>query len=257
MQVIAIGTLELILATGFIFVSGGLALCFQLGLTRSLIIATLRTYAQLLALGLVLSWIFQIDNQWLVLAVFALMMLIAAQTVVSRLGLWTPRIVIGSLAGVVLSAVTVTFAVTALLIQVEPWYEARYVLPIAGMVVGNAMNGIALSQERLLEGFQARRGEVLLRLSLGATAWEASLPLIQGSFRAGMIPTLNAMATVGLVSIPGMMTGQVLAGVEPMTGAAYQIVVMLMLSCATALGSIICMVISYRHAFDDQQRLVK
>ena len=256
MDVIVIGPVELFAATGFVGVSGGLALWFRLGLTRPLMVATVRTYLQLFALGLVLKWIFQLDNVWLVLGILAVMMLAAVQTIVSRLGLRAPRIVLGTLGGVVLSTVTVTFAVTGLLIQVEPWYLPRYVLPIAGMVVGNSMNGIALSLERLFESFQTRKGEVLLRLSLGATAWEASLPLVRAAFRAGMIPTLNSMATVGIVFIPGMMTGQVLAGVEPMTGAAYQIVVMLMLSAATALGSMICMLIAYRHAFDDQQRLM-
>ena len=256
MQVIEIGVVELLGAAGFVLASGALALWFELGLTRPLLIATVRTYLQLLALGLVLKWIFQLDSAWLVLGILLVMMLIAVQTIVSRLGLRSRRLALGTLGGVVISTVTVTFAVTGLLIRVEPWHEARYVLPIAGMVVGNAMNGIALSQERLFDGFQSRKGEVLLRLALGATAWEASLPLIRGAFRAGMLPTLNSMATVGIVSIPGMMTGQVLAGVDPMTGAAYQIVVMLMLSAATAVGSIISMVISYRHAFDAQQRLV-
>lgn len=255
MEVIAIGPVELAAATGFVLVSGLLAFWFQLGLTRPLLIGTVRTYLQLLALGLVLKWIFQLDAAWLVMGILALMMLAAVQTVVSRLGLRSPRFVLGTLGGVVISAVTVTFAVTGLLIRVEPWYEARYVIPIAGMVMGNSMNGIALSLERLFEGFQARRGEVLLRLSLGATAWEASLPLVRAAFRAGMLPALNSMATVGIVSIPGMMTGQVLAGVDPMTATAYQIVVMLMLSTATALGAIISMMIAYRHAFDDQQSL--
>ena len=256
MQVIEIGPVELASATGFVLASGLLTLWFRLGLTRPLLIATVRTYLQLLALGLVLKWIFQLHSAWLVLGILTLMMLTAAQTIVSRLGMRTPRFVLGTLGGVVISTMTVTFAVTGLLIRVEPWHEARYVLPIAGMVVGNSMNGIALSLERLFDGFQSRRAEVMLRLALGATAWEASLPLIRASFRAGMLPTLNSMATVGIVSIPGMMTGQVLAGVDPMTGAAYQIVVMLMLSASTAIGVTVSMVISYRQAFDAQQALV-
>ena len=255
MQVIEIGPIELAAATGFVLVSGLLALWLRVGLTRPLLVATLRTYLQLLALGLVLKWVFQLDSAWLVMGILAVMMLTAAQTVIFRLGLRSPSIVIGSLGGVVISAVTVTFAVTGLLIRVHPWYEARYILPIAGMVMGNSMNGIALSLERLFDGFRTRRAEVLLRLALGATAWEASLPLIRTAFRAGMLPTLNSMATVGIVSIPGMMTGQVLAGVDPMTSMAYQIVVMLMLSAATAIGTIISMIICYRHAFDGQEAL--
>ena len=175
MQVIEIGPIELAAATGFVLVSGLLALWLRLGLTRPLLVATLRTYLQLLALGLVLKWVFQLDNAWIVMGILAVMMLTAAQTIISRLGLRSPRFAFGAVGGVVISAVTVTFAVTGLLIRVEPWYEARYVLPIAGMVVGNSMNGIALSLERLFDGFRVRRAEVLLRLSLGATAWEASL----------------------------------------------------------------------------------
>ncbi len=256
MEVIAIGPVGLGLATGFVFLSGLLAFWFRLGLTRPLAVATVRTYLQLLALGLVLRWIFRIDSPWLVLAILAVMMLVAVQTIASRLGLRGPRQAAGPFWGVVLSTATVTFAVTGLIVQVEPWYQARYVLPIAGMVAGNAMNGIALCEERLREDLRTRRGEVMLRLALGATAWEAGLPLIRAAFRAGMMPTLNAMTTVGIVSIPGMMTGQVLAGVDPMTGAGYQIVVMLMLSAATASGAVIALVISFRQAFDREQRLV-
>ncbi len=257
MNVIAIGPLELALASGFLLVSGGLAFWFRLGLTRPLLVGAVRTYLQLSALGLVLRWIFQVDHPGWVVAALTVMMGVAGYTVLSRLGRKGRALVTGTYAGVILSGITVTFGVTALLIRVEPWYEARYVIPIAGMVVGNTMNGIAVAQERLFEGFRTQRGEVMLRLSLGATAWEASLPLIQAAFRAGMIPTLNSMATVGLVSIPGMMTGQVLAGVDPMVGASYQIVVMLMLSAATALGTIVSMTLSFRQVFDADQRLVE
>ncbi len=256
MNVIPIGPFELAAATGFILVSGGLAFALGLGLTRSLLVATARTYLQLLALGFVLNWIFGMAGPWLVLAILAVMMTVAARTVLSRLRPGAPRVATGTFAGVFISGAAVTFTVTALLIRVEPWYDPRYVLPIAGMVLGNTMNGISLSLERLFEGFHARRAEVELRLALGASAREAGLPLVRDAFRAGMIPTLNAMTTVGIVSIPGMMTGQVLAGVDPSTGAAYQIVVMLMLSAATALGSIVSLMIGYRRAFDRGQRLI-
>jgi putative ABC transport system permease protein len=254
-NVIVIGPWELAAATGFVVVSGLLAFAFRLGLTRSLVIATARTYLQLLALGLVLKWIFDFATPWLVVAILAVMILVATQTVASRLQFRAARRLTGTFAGMFLSGFTVTFAVTGLLIRVEPWYDPRYVIPIAGMVLGNSMNGIALSQERLFDGLRNRRAEVQLCLSLGASAWEASLPLIRDAFRAGMIPTLNAMTTVGIVSIPGMMTGQMLAGVDPTTGAGYQIVVMLMLSAATAAGSIISLTIAFRHAFDREERL--
>lgn len=256
MGVIEIGVLELGLATGFVLVSGGLAFWFRLGLTRPLLVATLRTYLQLAALGMVLGWIFRIDSPWLVMGILAVMIITAGYTALGRVSQRGRWLLLANYGGVFLSGLTVTFAVTALLIRVEPWYNPRYVLPIAGMVLGNTMNGIALAQERLFEGLRSRRGEVMLRLSLGATSWEATLPVLQDAFRAGMIPTLNSMATVGIVSIPGMMTGQVLAGVDPTIAAGYQIVVMLMLSAATALGATISLSLAYRHAFDARQRLV-
>ncbi len=94
-----------------------------------------------------------------------------------------------------------------------------------------------------------------LRLALGATPWEAVLPLLRAALLAGMLPILNNMATVGIVFIPGMMTGQVLAGADPMVAAGYQIVVMLMLGAATTVGAIVALTITYRHAFDAQQAL--
>ena len=143
----------------------------------------------------------------------------------------------------------VTFAVTGLVVQVEPWYEARYVIPIAGMVLGNSMNGIALTLERVFADLQAREAEVLSLTALGATPWEAARDSIRAAVRAGLIPTINSMAAVGIVFIPGMMTGQVLAGVDPVDAAGYQIVVMLMVSAATALGSILTVLLSYRKRF--------
>ncbi len=255
MGVIEIGIWELGLATGFVVLSGGLAFWFQLGITRTLVVATVRTYLQLAALGLVLGWVFRIGTPWLVAGILAVMVFTAGLTASGRISERGRWLMLGAYGGVFLSGITVTFAVTALVINVEPWYAPRYVLPIGGMVLGNTMNGIALSLERLFEDFRSRREEVLLRLSLGATAWEASLPVIQGAFRAGMIPTINSMATVGIVFIPGMMTGQVLAGVDPAVAAGYQIVVMLMLSAATALGATFSLSLAYRHAFDDRQRL--
>ena len=256
MGVIEIGVMELALATGFVGVSGMLAFWFQLGLTRTLVVATLRTYLQLAALGIVLGWVLSISTPWLVAGILAVMILTAGYTALGRISERGRWVFLANYGGIFLSGITVTFAVTALLIRVEPWYNPRYVLPIAGMVLGNAMNGIALAQERLFEGLRARRGEVMLRLSLGATSWEAALPVLQGAFRAGMIPTLNSMATVGIVFIPGMMTGQVLAGIDPAVAAGYQIVVMLMLSAATALGITVSLSLAYRHAFDERQRLL-
>ncbi|MEN6430930.1 MAG: ABC transporter permease, partial [Coriobacteriales bacterium] len=143
----------------------------------------------------------------------------------------------------------VTFAVTGIVIRVPVWYEPRYVIPIAGMVLGNSMTGIALSLERLFSDLDAHSEEVLGTLALGASPWEAARGAVRSSLRAGLIPTINSMAAAGIVFIPGMMSGQVLAGADPLEAAKYQVVVMLMVSAATAVGSIIAVTLAYRRRF--------
>ncbi len=131
------------------------------------------------------------------------------------------------------------------------WYEARYVLPIAGMVIGNSMTGIALAVERLFADLDARAGEMLGLAALGASVWEMARPSIRTALTAGMIPTINSMAAAGIVFIPGMMTGQILAGADPVEATKYQIVVMLMIAAATAIGAIASVTLMYRRRFTD------
>lgn len=249
--VIAIGWWQLALATGFVLVVGAISLRLALGIERDLAIATVRTYVQLIVLGLVLRWVFGVDSPWLVLAILALMMVAAAQTIVRRAP-DAPRGILGSsMLTMLLTGFTVTFAVTGLIVGVEPWYRAQYVIPIAGMVLGNSMNGVALALERTFADMDSHAEELLALGALGATPWEAVGGHVRTAIRAGLIPTINSMAVAGVVFVPGMMTGQVLAGADPLAAAYYQIVVMLMVSAATALGSVLAVVLSFRRRFTD------
>jgi putative ABC transport system permease protein len=255
-ETIVIGWLELALATFFIMVAGVVSLAMSLGLLRSLAIATLRTYLQLIALGFVLTWIFSTHSVWIVLGVFLFMMLMTAQILLKRVKHKPSSLYLSTFTAVFLSAVIVTFSVTGLIVHVEPWYDPRYVLTIGGMVLGNSMNGIALSLERLFDDLSKRAAEVNQALAFGGTRWEASLPSIRTALTAGMTPILNSMSAVGLVSIPGMMTGQLLAGADPVEAAKYQIVVMLMISAASALGSMCSVYLVYKRAFDSEWRFI-
>ena len=249
--VILIGPLQLALATGFVLLVGVISLRLSLGIERELAVATARTYLQLGLLGLVLRWVFGVDSPWLVLAILVFMMAAAAQTVVQRAP-DAPRGVLGSsMIAMLLTGFIVTFAVTGLIVQVEPWYRAQYVIPIAGMVLGNSMTGIALALERSFSEMDIRAEEILTLTALGATRWEAAGDIMRTAIRAGLIPTINSMAAAGVVFIPGMMTGQILAGADPLAATGYQIVVMLMVSAATAIGSVIAVLLSYRRRFTD------
>jgi len=251
---INIGWLELSLATLFIMAAGAVSVAMSLGLLQTLAIATLRTYLQLMALGFVLTWIFEVDSVWIVLGVFLLMMLMTAQILLQRVKHKPPNLYLSTLTAVVLSGIVVTFSVTGFVVQVEPWYDPRYVLTIGGMVLGNSMNGIALTLERFFDDLKKRTPEVNQALAFGATPWEASKPSIRTALNAGLTPTINSMSAVGLVAIPGMMTGQLLAGADPLEATKYQIVVMLMISAATALGAMCSVYLVYKRAFDREWR---
>lgn len=255
MQTIDIGWLELFLATTFIVVAGIVSVLMSLGLIRSLLIATLRTYLQLIALGFILVWIFSINSAPLVLSLFSIMILLTAQTIMSRVKNRPPRLYVRTVSAIFLSAIIVTFSVIGLVIKPTVWYDPRYLLTIGGMILGNSMNGVALTLERLFDDLHKRTAEVNQTLAFGGTLWEVSLPSIRTALIAGLLPTINSMNAVGLVFIPGMMTGQLLAGAEPMQAAKYQVVVMLMISAATALGAMGTILLCYEKAFNTEWQL--
>ncbi|MBN2405157.1 MAG: iron export ABC transporter permease subunit FetB [Coriobacteriia bacterium] len=249
---IVIGWWELALAMLFVLVTGGLSIAMSLKLEKDLAIATVRTYVQLMALGFVLRWVFANQTWYIVIALMLVMITAAARVVLKRAPDAPPGLFGNAALSMALTGFTVTFAVTALVVRVPTWYEARYVLPIAGMVVGNSMTGIALAVERVFSDMESRRDEMLAMTALGATAWEAARPSVRTALTAGMMPTINSMAAAGVVFIPGMMTGQILAGADPLEATKYQIVVMLMISAATAIGAISAVMLMYRKRFTDE-----
>jgi putative ABC transport system permease protein len=246
---IAIGWPQLLLASGFIIATGILGIALGLGLTKSLWIAALRTYLQLMALGLVLRWVFGIGSPWLVIAIMLLMTAVAAFTIVRRAPDAPKGALPGAFASMLLTGFTITFAVTGLVVRVDPWYLPRYVIPIAGMVLGNSMTGIALTLERTFADLDARADEILALTALGATPWESARGSIRTALRAGMTPGINSLTAAGIVFIPGMMAGQVLAGSDPLVAAPYQIVVMMMVATADVCGSTLAIMLTYHRRF--------
>ena len=209
----------------------------SLGLERDLVIGSVRTIVQLYVVGLVLAAVFAAARWYWVLLILATMTGVATQAAVSRLGKPLPG---GNwIAGLALTASTAaTLAyVIGVVVGVRPWYEPQYIIPIAGMILGNSMTSAALAGDRLQGDLRARADEVEARLALGFSGREAMQPMMRASLRAAMIPTVNGMMTVGVVQLPGMMTGQILAGSSPLVAVRYQMVVVFMLAAATGLGS--------------------
>jgi len=239
MNIVEISNFQLLICLIFVLFTGISSVFLHLGLGRDIIIGTVRTFSQLFIMGFVLKYVFEINNPYFIFLIFLGMIFFSALTIRGRVKERKISYFLPTFFSMLISYTIVTIIVTKVVVQVKPWYKPQYFIPLGGMVVGNSMNAIAISLDRLFSEIRRRREEIELFLSLGATYQEATEDILKNSIRAGMIPTINAMMAVGIVFLPGMMTGQILAGTDPVLSIKYQIVVMLMLAGATAIGSII------------------
>ena len=256
MNVIDIGPLQLVYCLVFILIASAGSLVLKLGLERELVIGTIRTFAQLGIMGYVLKFIFDLDNVWLILLLFSFMVFWAAHAIRGRVNEQAVQIFIPTFISMVLSYTLVSIIVTSVIVQVKPWYTPQYFIPLSGMIIGNSMNAITIALDRLFSDIRKQRDQVELALCLGATYQEATMSIFRDTIRAGMIPSINALMTVGLVSIPGMMTGQILAGSNPVIAIKYQIIVMLMLVASTAIGSMIVITVMRKRCFTKAHQLM-
>lgn len=255
MNVVAISDLQLVLAAGLVLISLGLSWVLRLGLGRDIAISSARMVVQLLLVGLILAWVFSLQNPWPVLGIGLVMTVLAAQAASRRPQRSYPKLFLDSFISILVSSMLLTGLVLDGILNVQPWYLPQYLVPILGMVLGNALTGVSLAVDRFTANLDAGRGEIEGALAVGATSREAANAALRDALRAGMIPTLNSMAVMGVVSLPGMMTGQILAGADPATAVRYQIVIMFVIAASTALGCLMSLELAYRRLFDGQHRL--
>ena len=238
------------LAALLILINGGISVLLRLGLERRLLVAAACTVVQLLLIGLVLEWVFRVSRWYVVLALMLAMTLIAGVAATQRARFRYPGIWLASIASVWASSWVMGSLALFVLVRVRPWYAPQYAIPLLGMILGNTLNGISLGLDRLGGELAGRRAQVEAALALGATRWEAAREPIQQAVRTGLIPILNSMMVVGIVSLPGMMTGQLLAGASPLQAVKYQIVIMFLIASGTALGTVSAVLLSYRRLFN-------
>ena len=252
---IPIGPGQLALALVFVLMAGGVSMAMSLGLHRSLLLGTVRTFAQLFLMGYALKFIFGLDMALPVVAVVALV--VAASTHIVRGRVPERDVPFGLPVFLTMAAVylVVSSVVTGLVVGAHPWWNPQYFLTIGGMVAGNSMTAMALALDRLFNSLRRRRDEIEMKLCLGADYKEASADIMREAVRTGMVPAVNSMMGVGLVSIPGMMTGQIIAGADPAMASRYQIVVMLMLTAATAVACFTAVSVVRRMCFGEDYRL--
>jgi len=257
MNVIPLTPLDLTLAALLVVALAVLSIRMRLSLARQIIVAGLRTTIQLLIIGFVLTALFQhVHLGWLTL-IAMVMFLVAGREVMSRqgrrfTGLWGFGVGAFSM---FLSSFSLTIFTLIVIIGIKPWYEPQYAIPLLGMMLGNTMTGIALALDRLTQTSWQQRMVIEARLMLGHDWKEAISDIQRESIRGGLIPIINAMAVAGLVSLPGMMTGQILAGSPPLEAVKYQILIMFLIASGTGFGTVGAVRIGARLLFDDRQRL--
>ena len=254
---ISLGWSDLALAALFLLANAALSLMMRLGLARQLLVAGARMVVQLLLVGLVLKWVFGAQSFWITAGLAAVMLAFAGREVRARqerplAGIWGWSLGAGvmAMAGLMVTSFALTVA-----IRPEPIWSARFALPLLGMVLGNTMNGVSLGLDALLGALARERAAVEARLLLGHDKWSAMLPQLRRALRAGFTPILNAMAATGVISLPGMMTGQILSGVDPQEAVKYQLLVMFLIGGATGMGVLGAVLIGAWRMSDARDRL--
>lgn len=256
-EIIHVDWHQVALVAGLIVLVGIWTWRLGLGLTQRLWIHALRMIGQLTVIGYVLTWIFSLSQWWMVGGWGLGMLLMAGWEVQSRqqrplrgwrgpaIGTWAMGI----------SSGVVTIILLAGIVQPDPWWNPRYAIPMLGMLLGNTMTGISLAMERMTTGIANHQAIIEARIACGYTPDVTLLPYRREAIRTALIPTINGMAAAGLVSLPGMMTGQILAGADPTLAVRYQIIIFCGIAVAVTIGAVVAVQLVARRMVDERGRL--
>jgi putative ABC transport system permease protein len=226
-----------------------------LGLGKDLWWGACRTYTQLMLMGFVLTYVFKTSHPLITLGLFTWMIFWASRIISGRIKHKPFPLQLPIFTTMAITYISITAITVGGFLQNDPWYNPVVFITIGGMVIGNSMNAVAISLERLFSDLREKRFEVEQRLLFGADFKQASAPLLRDAIRAGMIPSINSLMGVGLVFIPGMMTGQILGGEDPVNAARYQILIMLLVSASTAIGCSAITLYMLKKCFNKDQQI--
>jgi putative ABC transport system permease protein len=243
MTPILLSPTDIAIAAVLIVFDGVLSILLHLRLHRQLAIAAMRMVGQLVLIGFIMRAVFAIASPLLTLAMILAMVLIAGNEVASRPEQKLARhgnYIIGAGAVSLATFLTAILALTTA-IRPSPWYDAHYAIPLAGIILGNVLNGASLALDSML--------------GLGTPFKHAIRQLIRTSVRRALLPTINQMSAAGLVTLPGIMTGQILAGMDPLEASKYQILLMFLLSGGSGLAAVAVVYLTAARLTDDRQRL--
>lgn len=221
-----------------------------LRLSRDIAVGILRMSIQLALVGIYLKMLFDLNNPWLNGLWILVMLLVADLSILRRAGLKARYFVMSTFIAIASSTLLSTAYLVVLVIQPPHFYDARYIVPLAGMILGNCLQGNVIALERFYSALRKNENEYATFLMLGASRWEAVRPYFRDAVAAAVNPTIASMATMGLVWLPGMMTGQILGGSEPWLAVKYQIAIMICIFTSTTFACIINLRLSLNTAFN-------
>ncbi|KJV34657.1 ABC transporter permease [Luteibacter yeojuensis] len=256
MNAVTFNALDIAIAAIILLADGALSIAMRLDIHRSLAIASVRMVVQLVALGFVLRAVFAVDAGWLTAVLVVAMALAAAREAAARpLQKLRRGHFATSLVSVAAPALlTCLFAMVSMVPAGHGW-SPRFIVPVAGILLGNVLNAVSIGMAVVLEGVVQEAPAIEARLVLGDTFHAATGPLERRAIRRAMVPLVNQMSAAGIITMPGIMTGQVLAGMDPLHAATYQIVLMLLLAGGSGLGAIASVRLVLQRLTDERQRL--
>ncbi len=223
----------------------------QLGIVWETLIAATRMGVQLFFAGIYLTWLFKYDNPWINLAWLLVMMIVAALTTVQKSQLRPTMILFPVFVSTVVATLSVVLFFNSAIIRTEQIFSAKYLVVLGGMILGNTLSGNIVALTHFYQTLKEKQSRYFYYIGNGATLLEAIRPNFREAITRALKPMLASMATIGIVSIPGMMTGQMLGGSSPLVAVKYQIAIMTSIFAAMTLGTVLAVLLSIRCAFDE------
>jgi putative ABC transport system permease protein len=247
---ISVGTL--LISSSLIVISLAFSYYQRLKLEKELLISAVRAVVQLVLAGYLLNYIFGLNHPLFTTMLLLFMIFNAAYNAAKRAGSVKKALWVSFLAIIVGTASTLAILVISRALK----YEPSKIIPVSGMIISNSMVAIGLCYRQMNLDFKNRRDEVEVRLALGADILPSSIEIIHSAIKTGMMPTIDSAKTLGIVTLPGMMTGLILAGVSPIEAIKYQIMVVFMLLSTTAISSSIACFLYYKKFFNTRNQLL-
>lgn len=229
---------------------------YQLHISKEILLSVSRMTMQLLLVGFYLEYLLTLNSLIINILWIALMMLIGASAIISKAKLPRKPMIMPVVIGLLFGLLPVLSILTLVIIQPTPLYNAQYLVPLAGMLLGNSMSGNIVSLQSFFNALKERQGEYEAAISLGASKEYATLPFVKDAIQRSLAPTLATMATSGLVTLPGMMTGQILGGANPIVAIKYQIMIMVAIFVMMSISITLSLILTVKRCINRDGRIL-